>query len=427
MATQTTNLGLIKPAGTDYVLVSDFNSNADTLDGAIGDLTALETTEKTSLVGAVNDVLNSASATVNVGTTTTGNPGTSASVTNSGTTKDAVFNFTIPRGDPGVSVTVGTTTTGAAGSSASVSNSGTASDPILDFTVPQGANGVGVPTGGAIGQALVKSSATDYATEWVAVGSTNPNLLINWDWRYMPVNQRGLSGAISSGYVYDMVKRSAGTITISSGYLSIPANAAVIMPIEGNGLAGKTVCVSVMIGNTVYSGTGAFPTSAGTTSVTITGFGTATLTYASGYMAVTFTADESTRNVQAVKLELGTVSTLANDAPANYGEQCAKCQRYLIPLSSVSVYVGSHYSGNATVLGFIPTPCTMRVTPTFVCSAYGLLYLPTTLLLVTGVNSYALANNGVVVTVSADGLSGMGHFTSCWDPGANCYLSAELI
>ena len=146
MATQTTNLGLIKPAGTDYVLVSDFNSNADTLDGAIGDLTALETTEKTSLVGAINDVLNSASATVNVGTTTTGNPGTSASVTNSGTSKDAVFNFTIPRGEdgaPGVSVTVGTTTTGAPGTSASVTNSGTASNPILNFTIPQGAAGAG--------------------------------------------------------------------------------------------------------------------------------------------------------------------------------------------------------------------------------------------------------------------------------------------
>lgn len=42
-----------------------------------------------------------AGATVSVGTTTTGDPGTDASVTNSGTAKDAVFNFTIPRGDTG--------------------------------------------------------------------------------------------------------------------------------------------------------------------------------------------------------------------------------------------------------------------------------------------------------------------------------------
>lgn len=40
-------------------------------------------------------------ATVSLGTVTTGDPGTNAAVTNSGTENDAVFNFTIPRGDPG--------------------------------------------------------------------------------------------------------------------------------------------------------------------------------------------------------------------------------------------------------------------------------------------------------------------------------------
>lgn len=42
-----------------------------------------------------------AGATATAGTTTTGEPGTDASVVNSGTTKDAVFDFTIPRGDTG--------------------------------------------------------------------------------------------------------------------------------------------------------------------------------------------------------------------------------------------------------------------------------------------------------------------------------------
>ena len=39
--------------------------------------------------------------TVKVGTTTTGEPGTDASVTNSGTETEAILNFIIPRGDPG--------------------------------------------------------------------------------------------------------------------------------------------------------------------------------------------------------------------------------------------------------------------------------------------------------------------------------------
>lgn len=42
-----------------------------------------------------------AAATIRIGTVTTGEPGSEASVTNSGTVSDAVFNFTIPRGNPG--------------------------------------------------------------------------------------------------------------------------------------------------------------------------------------------------------------------------------------------------------------------------------------------------------------------------------------
>lgn len=59
-------------------------------------------------------------ATVNVGTTQTGEAGTEASVQNGGTTSAAVLNFTIPRGEKG--------DTGAAGPGVSV-GSGAPSDP----------------------------------------------------------------------------------------------------------------------------------------------------------------------------------------------------------------------------------------------------------------------------------------------------------
>lgn len=93
-----------------------------------------------------------AAATIAVGTTTTGNPGTNASVTNSGTSSAAVFNFAIPKGakgdpgDPGTpgtaaTIAVGTTQTGNPGTNASVVNSGTSSAAVLDFTIPRGAKG----------------------------------------------------------------------------------------------------------------------------------------------------------------------------------------------------------------------------------------------------------------------------------------------
>lgn len=120
-------------------------------------------------------------ATINVGSTVTGAPGSAASVNNSGSSSAAVFNFVIPRGDAGLqgiqgpegppgadstvpgpqgppgadstvpgpqgdpgqaaTVTAGTTSTGAPGSDAAVANSGTSSAAVLDFTIPAGVQG----------------------------------------------------------------------------------------------------------------------------------------------------------------------------------------------------------------------------------------------------------------------------------------------
>ena len=94
-------------------------------------------------------------ATIQLGTVTTGAAGSDVIITNSGTENAAVFNFTIPRGDRGeqgeqgiqglpgsaATITVGSTTTGAAGTSASVTNSGTSSAAVLDFVIPQGVKG----------------------------------------------------------------------------------------------------------------------------------------------------------------------------------------------------------------------------------------------------------------------------------------------
>lgn len=107
-------------------------------------------------------------ATVDVGTTTTGAAGSSASVTNSGTTSAAVFDFTIPKGDQGIqgiqgiqgvqgvqgvqgpsgTITVGTVTTVTNSSGASVTNSGTSENAVLNFNIPVGADStVPGPTG----------------------------------------------------------------------------------------------------------------------------------------------------------------------------------------------------------------------------------------------------------------------------------------
>ena len=188
---------------------------------------------------------------VNVGETTTGEPGTNASVTNSGDETNVVLNFTIPRGNPGptgkqgpagapgpagpgvapggttgqvlakksntnydtewidnsgggstVSVNVGETTTGEPGTNASVTNSGDETNVVLNFTIPRGnpgptgkqgpagapgPAGPGVAPGGTTGQVLAKKSNTNYDTEWIDFYPYVPvGGVIEWDGTDIP-------------------------------------------------------------------------------------------------------------------------------------------------------------------------------------------------------------------------------------------------
>ena len=121
-------------------------------------------------------------ATIAIGTTTTGEPGTDAVVTNTGTEEAAILNFTIPTGATGPTgeigptgpqgiqgltgevgatgptgdigptgptgadaeaptLTIGTVTTGDPGTEASATITGTAPNFVLNLTIPQGPTG----------------------------------------------------------------------------------------------------------------------------------------------------------------------------------------------------------------------------------------------------------------------------------------------
>ena len=57
--------------------------------------------DKIYVVGTPGPRGSDGAGTITIGTTTTGDPGTDASVTNSGTAQNAILNFTIPRGETG--------------------------------------------------------------------------------------------------------------------------------------------------------------------------------------------------------------------------------------------------------------------------------------------------------------------------------------
>lgn len=88
-------------------------------------------------------------ATVQVGQVTTGEPGSNATVTNSGTENAAVLDFSIPRGATGAqgetgatpNITVGEVSTLEPGQQATASMTGTAENPVLNLGIPKGETG----------------------------------------------------------------------------------------------------------------------------------------------------------------------------------------------------------------------------------------------------------------------------------------------
>ena len=93
-----------------------------------------------------------AAASITAGSVATTAYGTAASVTNSGTSSNAVFNFSIPQGAQGyqgsvgaqgsaASIAAGSVATIAYDTAASVTNRGTSSSAIFDFSIPQGPQG----------------------------------------------------------------------------------------------------------------------------------------------------------------------------------------------------------------------------------------------------------------------------------------------
>ena len=116
---------------------------------------------------------NGKAATIEIGTVTTGDPGTAADVSNTGTSGAAIFNFTIPqgekgeRGDPGpVSIMIGNVTTGEPGTPASVTNTGTEQDIVLSFSIPRGEKGIQGQTGAPGPQGAPGASGIDGAPIW---------------------------------------------------------------------------------------------------------------------------------------------------------------------------------------------------------------------------------------------------------------------
>lgn len=128
-------------------------------------------------------------------------------------------------------------------------------------------------------------------------------------------------------------------------------------------------------GGTIYSATAALPTTMPNTAVeaiTIPLNNANFSLYIGSLNAVQFYFFNSSANigVAAVKLEEGTVSTLANDAPPDFGEELRKCQRYLrdVSLKRTPCYFDGTYS--VAVLTLTGIEMANSPTPSLITAGY---------------------------------------------------------
>ena len=153
-ATTYTQNEAVQYSGTAYVCLQGNSNVIPSSNTSVWSVMVLK--GDTGATGAVGSA-----GTVTIGTTTTGSAGGNASVTNSGTSSEAVLNFTIPKGVSGAAgvqgsqgiqgatgdagdnatIAIGTITTLPEDSNATVFNAGTDTAAVLNFGLPMGQTG----------------------------------------------------------------------------------------------------------------------------------------------------------------------------------------------------------------------------------------------------------------------------------------------
>lgn len=220
---------------------------------------------------------------------------------------------------------------------------------------------------------------------------SNPNLLDN---PWFTINQRGQS-SYTSGYTVDRWKKQSGTgtITVTNNGLTIEPTTSGSMLLFRQQLdldtvvpyiLGKQVTLSIMLSDgKIYSTTGVLP-NALTSSFVYRCFvrpdgdsvNTFVIQLKSGDCSIQYYNEGSVIpsniiTVRAVKLELGSVSTLAMDTAPNYQQELAKCmryyQRYTFKNQYANVCMGMSQSAQAspkTIDSTIYLPVPLRIYPT---------------------------------------------------------------
>lgn len=156
-------------------------------------------------------------------------------------------------------------------------------------------------------------------------GGTCRNLLDN---PWFTVNQRGVTTLPANGYFVDrwMTYSAVGTVNANGVSLSSGNIYQKLEPDLWTSLIGKPLTASLLLSGGTIS------------SASITNFSGNDVSFPGGVFSLTSATKAfnvyTDGTIRAVKLEIGTVATLANDVAPDYTTELLKCQRYFYRLSA---------------------------------------------------------------------------------------------
>lgn len=227
--------------------------------------------------------------------------------------------------------------------------------------------------------------AVDYA-----LANSNRNLLDN---PWFTVNQRNFTSSTGVNNIYCVdrwyIARGTGTISKTNNGITINGVGAsrettFQQMIDCGDLTGRTVALSVNDGGTIRQITRTVPARTTSNNIFIrftlrdgvSAFLYAMATSSAYAYMLQFQVNAGyTIDLRAVKLELGSYSTLANDVPPDYGEELRKCQRYFWRLGNATYLTACIALAESATQAFgdVILPVPMRAQPsvqpngTFLC------------------------------------------------------------
>lgn len=269
-------------------------------------------------------------------------------------------------------------------------------------------------------------------------GRTNPNLFDN---PFFQVNQRGITtqdAGSATLYCLDRWRNARSVITVNSdGSITLNANTAlygILQIIEKTRLnVDDTYTLSVLLTNgTILSGSFVYTTSAGYFNL---GDGASLRGYKStdGQKVNVWVVPVSAGvnfTIRAIKLELGTVSTLANDVPPDYGTELAKCMRYFrrfAPQQSGMVLIGR--ANSTTLANFLVGTEPMAKITGITATITGECYVragDNTNHAITAVNAQSTVGSGVMLECTTSGITAYAPAAVVLAAGAHIDICADL-